>query len=70
MRQVLVTQEKAVERVSELFERADSNKDGQLTMEELRVLMKTASKEYPHLQEHSRFLEGYAWCSPRSPKPC
>ena len=45
-------------RVGELFERADSNGDGQLTMEELRILMKTASKEYPHLMEHSRFLEG------------
>lgn len=29
-------------------------------MEELRTLMKTAAAEYPHLEEHSRFLEGWA----------
>lgn len=51
-------QEKAVSRVSELFEKADLNGDGKLTMEELRIMMKDASKEYSHLQEHSRFLEG------------
>lgn len=53
-----ILQEKAVSRVSELFEKADVNNDGKLTMEELRVMMKDASKEYPHLEEHSRFLEG------------
>lgn len=47
-----------MERVGELFERADLNGDGQLSMEELRILMRTASKEYQHLEEHSRFLEG------------
>ena len=45
-------------RVGELFEKADLNNDGKLTMEELRIMMKDASKEYPHLEEHSRFLEG------------
>ena len=65
---LVAVQEKAVERVSELFERADTNRDGQLSMEELRVLMKTASKEYPHLEEHSRFLEGWGCASwPWSP---
>ena len=54
----LLLQEKAVSRVSELFEKADLNNDGKLTMEELRIMMKDASKEYPHLEEHSRFLEG------------
>lgn len=47
-----------MERVSELFKRADLNMDGQLSMEELRLLMKTAANEFPHLEEHSRFLEG------------
>ena len=51
-------QEKAVSRVGELFEKADLNNDGKLTLEELRIMMKDASKEYPHLEEHSRFLEG------------
>ena len=51
-------QEKAVERVSELFERADTDKSGQLSLEELRIMMKEAAMEYPHLQEHSTFLEG------------
>jgi len=46
-----------VERVGELFEQADTNNDGNLSMEELRVVMKRAAKEYPHLDEHSRFLE-------------
>lgn len=55
---LIIWQEKAVHRVGELFEKADRNNDGQLTMEELRIMMKDASKEYPHLQEHSRFLEG------------
>ena len=47
-----------MERVSELFEQADTDKDGNLSMEELRVIMKKAAKEFPHLEEHSRFLEG------------
>ena len=54
----LLLQEKAVSRVGELFEKADINNDGKLTLEELRIMMKDASKEYPHLEEHSRFLEG------------
>jgi len=53
-----IEQERAVERVGELFEQADTNNDGNLSMEELRVVMKRAAKEYPHLDEHSRFLEG------------
>lgn len=54
----ILLQEKAVSRVGELFEKADINNDGKLTLEELRIMMKDASKEYPHLEEHSRFLEG------------
>lgn len=53
-----IEQQKALDRSDELFERADLNKDGRLTLVELQGLMNQASKEFPHLSEHARFLDG------------
>lgn len=48
---------KAMEHVEELFEVSDVNKDGNVSLKELKALLKSASTRFPHMAEHSRFLE-------------
>ena len=50
-------QPKSLEHADDLFHKADLNQDGKLRLEELRNLLREASKEYSHLEEHSRFLD-------------
>ncbi len=40
--------------------RADANKNGVLELHELQDILREASKEYSHFEEHSRFLDSYA----------
>lgn len=51
-----IEQQKALDKADELFEKADADKNGQLSMKELRSLLTEASKDFPHLAEHARFL--------------
>ena len=41
----------------EMFEEADKNGDGLLQLDELRFLLRKASKEFTHLEEHATFLD-------------
>lgn len=52
-----IEQPKALGRARQLFEEGDTNRDGRLSLDELRAVMAKAAKEFPHLAEHSRFLE-------------
>ena len=52
-----VLQPKSLDRAEELFAQADKDKDGKLKFAELRDVLNAASKEYSHLEEHSRFLD-------------
>lgn len=52
-----IEQPKAMDEVDELFDKADINKDGKLSMAELLKILQTASKEFSHLEEHARRLE-------------
>lgn len=63
-------QEKALEHASELWEQADTDQNGQLTLAELRNLLRTASKRYSHMAEHSRFLDGCGSDLPLPPPSC
>ncbi|GLC74175.1 tubulin alpha 1 [Pleodorina starrii] len=40
-----------------LFDSADSNKDGKLSLQELRQLLNEASREFSHLEEHARYFD-------------
>ena len=53
-----VDQPRALERAEELFDQADPNSKGSLSLAELQTIMQAASKEYSHLEEHARFLAG------------
>ncbi|KAK9813760.1 hypothetical protein WJX73_007780 [Symbiochloris irregularis] len=53
-----VDQPRALERAEELFDQADPNSKGKLSLAELQTIMQAASKEYSHLEEHARFLAG------------
>ena len=44
--------------MQELFQKADKDKDGKLTFSELRDILWDGSKDYSHLAEHARFLDG------------
>ena len=52
-----IEQQKALDKADELFERADADGTGRLTLAQLRTLMREASEEFPHLAEHASFLE-------------
>uniref|UniRef100_A0A383VLR6 NADH:ubiquinone reductase (non-electrogenic) n=1 Tax=Tetradesmus obliquus TaxID=3088 RepID=A0A383VLR6_TETOB len=52
-----IEQPRALQRADELFEQADTNKDGLVGLKELQALLTEASKEFSHLEEHARFLE-------------
>ncbi|GAX84552.1 hypothetical protein CEUSTIGMA_g11973.t1 [Chlamydomonas eustigma] len=52
-----IDQPKALSRTEELFEKGDVNKDNVLSVKELRDVLLQASKEFPHLEEHARFLD-------------
>lgn len=60
-------QAKSLDKAVELFEAADVNKDGKLQLAELRAVLSSASKEFSHLAEHARFLDGcVVWVSDAS----
>jgi len=52
-----VEQVKSITFAQELFDKADTNNDGKLTLEELCDVLREASKEFSHLSEHVRFLD-------------
>ena len=52
-----IEQQKALDMADELFEKADKDKNGNLNLKELRSILNEASKEFPHLEEHAKFLE-------------
>lgn len=58
-------QEKALAHAEELFLAADTSKDGNIQLSELRDILRQASKKYPQLYEHAVFLDrytaGYYW---------
>lgn len=51
-------QERALTHAKELFSQADTDANGMLSVTELRDVLRTASKDYSHIEEHSRFLDG------------
>ncbi|KAK9836804.1 hypothetical protein WJX74_008426 [Apatococcus lobatus] len=53
-----IDQPKARQHAARLFVDADINKDGTLELSELRLILKKASAEFSHLEEHATFLEG------------
>lgn len=52
-----IDQPRALQRADELFELADTDKDGRVSLKELQAMLFEASKEFSHLEEHARFLE-------------
>ena len=54
-------QEKALAHSEELFDAADTSKDGRLQLGELRDVLRKSSEQYSHFAEHARFLDG---CGP------
>jgi hypothetical protein len=58
----------ASEHVDELFDAADADGDGLLSVGELQRLLHDCAKEFPHLAKHARFLDGKTnrwglWCA-------
>jgi NADH:ubiquinone reductase (non-electrogenic) len=52
-----IEQQKALDKADELFIKGDADGNGRLSMKELAAVLNEASKEFPHLAEHARFLE-------------
>jgi len=52
-----VDQPKALGYAEELFEKGDINKDNVLSIKELKDILIKASAQFPHLEEHARFLD-------------
>jgi len=48
----------ASEHVDELFDTADADKDGLLSVSELQKVLHGCEAEFPHLARHARFLDG------------
>ena len=48
---------KALAFADALFDQADTNGDGKLSLAELRTVLATAAGQFSHLEEHARFLE-------------
>lgn len=48
----------ASEHVDELFDAADTDSDGLLSVAELQQLLHDCAEEFPHLAKHARFLDG------------
>lgn len=53
-----VDQPKARQYAASLFDEFDTDRSGTLSLAELQRLLSSASKEFSHLEEHARFLEG------------
>eukprot|EP00929_Paragymnodinium_shiwhaense_P014308 TRINITY_DN122210_c0_g1_i1.p1 TRINITY_DN122210_c0_g1~~TRINITY_DN122210_c0_g1_i1.p1 ORF type:complete len:774 (-),score=214.28 TRINITY_DN122210_c0_g1_i1:212-2218(-) len=49
--------DRVLPRAEELFDAADFNKNGELSMSELRELFRAASDEYPYFEEYANYLE-------------
>ena len=56
----IAAQEKALSHSAELFDRADTSKDGKLQLGEVREILRKSSEDYSHFAEHARFLDGCA----------
>jgi NADH:ubiquinone reductase (non-electrogenic) len=52
-----IDQPRALERAEQLFAEGDANGDGRLSLRELRALLRRASSEFSHFEEHARFLD-------------
>ncbi|KAL4519751.1 hypothetical protein Ndes2526B_g01679 [Nannochloris sp. 'desiccata'] len=52
-----IEQQKALDKADELFERAPKDSKGGISLKGLREIMREAAKEFPHLEEHSSFLD-------------
>ncbi|GIL56627.1 hypothetical protein Vafri_11967 [Volvox africanus] len=52
-----IDQPKALDYAEQLFDAADTNKDGKLNLQELKQLLNDASKEFSHLEEHARYFD-------------
>jgi Ca2+-binding EF-hand superfamily protein len=52
-----IAQPKAVTHADEMFEYADANADGRVSLVELQRVLRAASKRYSHLEEHALHLE-------------
>ena len=57
---IVAAQEKALSHSAELFDRADTSKDGKLQLGEVREILRKSSEDYSHFAEHARFLDGCA----------
>ncbi|KAK9830323.1 hypothetical protein WJX72_011009 [[Myrmecia] bisecta] len=53
-----IEQERALDHVGELWERADVDKDDKLQLLEIRNILRDASARFPQFEEHARFLDG------------
>eukprot|EP00775_Hariotina_reticulata_P009271 gene9271-9436_t len=49
--------EKALDYADQLFEEADADKDGMLTLSDLQKVLHKARQDFPHLEEHAKFLD-------------
>lgn len=59
-KRIVAAQEKALSHSAELFDRADTSKDGKLQLGEVREILRKSSEDYSHFAEHARFLDGCA----------
>lgn len=52
-----IEQQKALDKADELFEKAEKDEAGRISLSGLRAIMLEASEQFPHLKEHASFLE-------------
>jgi Ca2+-binding EF-hand superfamily protein len=55
-----IAQPQAASHADEMFEYADVNGDGRVSVEELQRVLRAASKRYAHLEEHALHLQAKA----------